>query len=291
MQITPIHDRTPCTPSTSGRVPPLKYRSRRCTTNVSETLTRAHLGSPPHRGQRLDISLNAATEGSEVYQGAFGEWSVEESDVKEVLGYRAGLSVAALALLLDTAIYTLSLEGTGLQFLRNLENPIALMGAAGFGVSLYLIHIYVTPIKRFLQLLWATGVAGGAFLMATQAQPITEYVASHQEAIWAVGPMFAAFTGVAFKEGVCYGKPECAVLFFLTPALLIGHLSGIVPEGPEKALLAAFVATTLLFAGRKYTQAIKDDIGDKSVFVFQAMSEEEQERLLAERRQRQTQDY
>ncbi len=51
---------------------------------------------------------------------------------------------------------------------RNLENPIALAGAAGFGVSLYLIHIYVTPIKRFLQLLWATGVAGGAFLMATQ---------------------------------------------------------------------------------------------------------------------------
>jgi len=45
-----------------------------------------------------------------------------------------------------------------------------------------------------------------------------------------------------------------------------GHLSGILPEGPEKALLVAFVATSLLFAGRKYTQAIKDDIGDKSVF-------------------------
>ena len=37
-------------------------------------------------------------------------------------------------------------------------------------------------------------------------------------------------------------------------------------EGPEKALLAAFVATSVLFAARKYTQAIKDDIGDKSVF-------------------------
>lgn len=46
-----------------------------------------------------------------------------------------------------------------------------------------------------------------------------------------------------------------------------GHLSGLVPEGPEKALLAAYVSTTLLFAGRKYTQAIKDDIGDKSVFT------------------------
>ena len=34
-----------------------------------------------------------------MYQGAFGEWSVDESDVKEVLGYRAGLSVAALGAL------------------------------------------------------------------------------------------------------------------------------------------------------------------------------------------------
>lgn len=31
----------------------------------------------------------------EVYRGVYGEWEVEESDVKEVLGYRAGISVAA----------------------------------------------------------------------------------------------------------------------------------------------------------------------------------------------------
>lgn len=211
---------------------------------------------------------------------------------------------------------------------RNLENAIALLGAAGFGVSLYLIHIYVTPIKRTLQLLWAAGVIGGTTLMVTQVcilwaarlkdklpnvslrssfsyciglqpsytcnqyldskqccqvieymqqvsyrqaglcpchldptspvlsaaillapshhcwpwlqpQPITEYVASHQGAVWAVGPLFAAVTGVAFKEGVCYGKPECAALFFLTPALLLGaaapsraHLSGLCIASP-----------------------------------------------------------
>lgn len=63
---------------------------------------------------------------------------------------------------------------------RNLENPIALVGAAGFGVSLYLIHIYVTPIKRFLQLLWATGVAGGAFLMATQVCPRPQLCSLHE---------------------------------------------------------------------------------------------------------------
>lgn len=46
-----------------------------------------------------------------------------------------------------------------------------------------------------------------------------------------------------------------------------GHLSGALPEPAERALLLAFTATSLLFAGRKYTQAIKDDIGDKSVFM------------------------
>ena len=60
--------------------------------------------------------------------------------------------------------------------------------------------------------------------MLSQPQPVTEFVASHPGAVWAVGPFFAAVTGVAFKEGVCYGKPECAVLFFLTPALLLGKL-------------------------------------------------------------------
>ena len=51
---------------------------------------------------------------------------------------------------------------------RPLENVIALAGAAGFGASLVLIHIYVKPLKRFLQLLWATGLAGSLYLMATQ---------------------------------------------------------------------------------------------------------------------------
>lgn len=66
-----------------------------------------------------------------------------------------------------------------------------------------------------------------------QSQPLTEYVASHPSAVWFVGPFFAAVTGVAFKEGVCYGKPECAVLFFITPALLLG--------GPSQSLETLFV--------------------------------------------------
>ena len=37
----------------------------------------------------------------------------------------------------------------------------------------------------------------------------------------------------------------------------------------------------MVFAARKFTQPIKDDIGDKSVFEFQKLSKDEQEAKLA----------
>lgn len=36
----------------------------------------------------------------------------------------------------------------------------------------------------------------------------------------------AVAAGIAFKEGLCYGKFEAAALFFVTPLLLLGHLTG-----------------------------------------------------------------
>lgn len=45
-----------------------------------------------------------------------------------------------------------------------------------------------------------------------------------------------------------------------------GHLTGLMPPEAERVLLLAFNALALVFAARKYTQAVKDDIGDKSVF-------------------------
>ena len=72
------------------------------------------------------------------------------------------------ALLLDTALFLSGGAGLNPELLRAAENATAVMGAAGFGVSLYLIHIYVAPLKRFLQLLWGTGSLGALALMATQ---------------------------------------------------------------------------------------------------------------------------
>ena len=87
------------------------------------------------------------------------------------------------------------------------------------------------------------------------------------------------------KETFCYGKQETLALTLGLPLLLLGHLSGLVPPAAEHGLAAAVAALLLVFAVGKYGQPIKDDIGDKSVFAYYALSPEEQERRIAELQQ------
>jgi hypothetical protein len=62
--------------------------------------------------------------------------------------------------------------------------------------------------------------------------------------------------------------------------VLLGHLTGLGSEGFERGAVGVWVALMLAFAARKYTQEVKDDIGDKSVFIFNAMSDEERDEFV-----------
>lgn len=66
--------------------------------------------------------------------------------------------------------------------------------------------------------------------------------------------LFSAVTGLTFKEGVCYGKPESALLFAAFPILLLGHLTALMPADAEAGCAVGIAALFALFAARKYTQ-------------------------------------
>jgi Uncharacterized integral membrane protein (DUF2301) len=74
---------------------------------------------------------------------------------------------------------------------------LAVLGAAGLGVSVVQIHIYVTPLKRTLQALSALGVAGGTWLaLAHPDTPLPLLVAQQSWTMWLLGPAAAAVTGM-----------------------------------------------------------------------------------------------
>lgn len=189
-------------------------------------------------------------------------WSVEPEDVVEVWSYRASLSVVAAAFCAGTLAALAPEDASWAAALQGGGTWLAVAGGSGMAVATALIHIYVAPMKRLLQALLAAGAAGAAYLAAAHPDvPLPAYVAAHPDAVWLVGPAFASLTGICFKEGVCYGKPESLALALLIPCWLLGHLSGLVPQAGEQGLAAATALLLALFAARKYTQPLKDDIG------------------------------
>ncbi len=83
-----------------------------------------------------------------VYQGAYGPWSVEREDELEVAGYRAGISITALA---ATAVALPAFVPELQPAVLPASDVLVLAGAAGLGLSLQLIHIYIDELKKTLQ--------------------------------------------------------------------------------------------------------------------------------------------
>lgn len=200
---------------------------------------------------------------SEVYQGQFGEFSINQRDRLEVIIYRLGLSLAAVCLTIATLIVLL----TGSKFLSWLT-PLFGLFSLGLGISLVTIHVYLAPLKRLLQLFWLIGTLTGVVLISTSVEPLALYVYNHPLTLLGMGFCFAALTGIYFKEGFCFARLETKLLTPLVPLLLLGHLVGVLSVTVEKILLGCWAILFMIFVIRKLTQAIPPDIGDKSVFAY-----------------------
>lgn len=122
--------------------------------------------------------------------------------------YRTGLVTAAASFVLASTAIFLPYDTQLGGFLRTNLDLFYAFGASGLGLSLYLIHIYVTEIKRTLQALWVLGALGSLVSYASFAQPagkhLVDYVIQYPTATWLVGPLFAALTGLVFKEGTVF---------------------------------------------------------------------------------------
>jgi uncharacterized integral membrane protein len=200
---------------------------------------------------------------SPVYQGQFGEFTITDSDRREVILYRAGLAISGLSFAIGVAL----ILGIGNDpLVLQLLTPLFMLFSAGLGLSLWTIHIYFKVLHRVLQLFWMIGSISAVVFTIYSAEPLAVFVYQQPFSILGVGFVFAALTGIFFKEGFCFGRLETKLLTPLLPVLLLGHMFSFLPVVIEQALLVAWAGLFLVFAFRKAIQAIPPDIGDKSVF-------------------------
>ncbi|WP_008316839.1 DUF2301 domain-containing membrane protein [Leptolyngbya sp. PCC 6406] len=204
---------------------------------------------------------------SEVYQGQFGEFTITEDDRWGVRVYRGGLAIAALSLVLSTMVVLWPQRPDwALAVVSGLYGLFWL----ALGVSLWTIHIYLKPLHRLLQVFWLVGGVASLVVAHGDAAPFVQTVYQHPVTLWGVGFTFVALTGIYFKEAFCFNRLEAKVLTPLVPLLLLGHLAGVWSVPWATGMLIIWAVGFTVFALRKLVQAIPDDVGDKSVFVYLA---------------------
>jgi len=190
----------------------------------------------------------------------FGEFTITKQDQREVLTYRLALSAVALG--------ELALLVQWYRWGPALAWPWLLLMAAGLGLALLRIHIYLRPLHLALKAFWLLGCLGG-LLLAVKVGPNQMLPVLARQPLWilAVGPFFAALAGVGFKEFFCFQRPEAIGVTLLLPLALLGRLAGVL--GPEltMALLALQAILLLLLCLRKFPMPAAADVGDKSVFA------------------------
>ncbi|HEY9852633.1 MAG TPA: DUF2301 domain-containing membrane protein [Leptolyngbyaceae cyanobacterium] len=201
----------------------------------------------------------------EVYQGQFGEYTITQSDRTGVIIYRAGLMVAALSFAI--ASWLVLSQGNNPTIL-NIVTVLYAAFCLSLGVSLATIHIYLAPLHKLLQIFWGIGVIASVVFAFQSSQPLALYIYQHPLTLLGVGFIFAALTGIYFKEAFCFNRLETKVLTPLVPLLLLGNLAGILPVGSQQILLVIWAIFFVMFAVRKVLQPITPDIGDKSVFEY-----------------------
>ncbi len=195
-----------------------------------------------------------------VFEGVYGSFTITAEDRREVLGYRLALTAVALG--------QLALLAQWRQIGPDLLWPWLVVMAAGLGLALRWIHIYLRPLHRALQLFWLAGCLGG-LLLALRVGPEAMLPALADQPLWilAVGPFFAALAGIGFKEFFCFQRPEAIGVTLLLPLALLGRLSGLVSPAASTSLMTAEALLLLVLCLRKFPMPAAADVGDKSVFA------------------------
>lgn len=201
----------------------------------------------------------------EVYQGQFGEFTITDGDRTGVIVYRTGLAVAALCFAIGT---TLVLQQGNNQTALQAITPIFACFWLALGVSLATIHIYLIALHRVLQLFWAIGGIAALVVATQSSEPLALAVYDNPATLWGIGFTFAALNGIFFKEAFCFNRLETKFLTPAVPLLILGHIFGLLSPDKEQFLLGVWAILFIIFAVRKFFQAIPQDIGDKSVFEY-----------------------
>ena len=195
------------------------------------------------------------------YQGIYGPYKITIDDKREVNKYRVSVLITAISFTFGLIQWIVFGPTWAWVWLISI--------AIGLGLSLNWIHIYISPLHQGLKLLWLIGSMGliATLIINGPSQMLSKLV-NEPNWIFAIGPLFAALTGLGFKEFFCFRRAEAIGLTALIPIALVGHLGTFLDRNLIMAMLVISSLLMTIMASRKFGMEAASDIGDKSVFEY-----------------------
>ena len=194
-------------------------------------------------------------------KGAYGDFIVTSTDKKEVMFYR--LSVLFCGLSFTGGMTQWFVDGSDFIWIWILIMSISI------GLSLRWIHIYLRQLHRVLIIFWTIGIIG-LLIIAYHfgLTNIINIIKHDSKFLFLIAPLFAALTGIGFKEFFCFRRIEAISLVIFIPLSLIGYLLNIFNDKLTFIMLFVSSFLLLILGINKFNLPAEFDIGDKSIFEF-----------------------
>tara|TARA_Y100001968_G_scaffold225745_1_gene208579 strand:+ start:228 stop:905 length:678 start_codon:yes stop_codon:yes gene_type:complete len=194
-----------------------------------------------------------------ILNGLYGSYAITSLDKKEVRNYR--ISVLMCSLSFFFGIIHLLIFNNNLVWIWLVAMTVSL------GLSLNWIHIYLRPLHNTLKLFWILGVLGIAIMtIKLGINNILDSIIMEPKWTILIGPLFAALTGLGFKEFFCFRRTEAFALTVILPITLIGYITNLMGNIIVGVLLLSCSTLFLILSARKFGIDPASDIGDKSIF-------------------------
>ena len=194
-------------------------------------------------------------------EGVYGQFIITEKDRIEVKKYRISVLICGLSFFIGLIHWVV---------IGNLFSWIWLiLMSISLAFSLHWIHIYLRPLHNTLKILWGIGSIGILIMcLSVGLNNILPTLRSEPYWTFAIGPMFAALTGLGFKEFFCFRRIEALGLTIFLPIALLGHISHLINPTIVFSLVTISSTFFLVLSIKKFGIDPAADIGDKSVFEY-----------------------
>ena len=197
----------------------------------------------------------------EEFEGAYGKYKITLEDKLEVRRYRIAVLICGISF--TSGIGHWLIAGPTYAWLWLIPMSISL------GLALKWIHIYIKIIHQTLQLLWALGSVLIIFLVLRgDPNQFLSNLSINRIQLLAIGPFFAALTGLGFKEFFCFRQPEAIGVTLLLPISLLSYTFRIFPPTVVMILLGLSSILLLMLGLKKFRMDPALDLGDKSIFEY-----------------------